>query len=330
MSRTISSTTDTPEQVTEALAAYGYESEPSVEIIASGVVEQPETVAEEVKTDPPSEVSDADKTADPKTADDTESPDTPEQEKENAAKLEAEKAKGKGGFQKRIDKLTEKTRLAEAEANDLRRQLADRTAAKPEEKPAPTKATETPEPQEADFEDYPTFLKALTKHAVDAKVAELQEQEAQRQQAQNQERVQAEQNERIASYTKRLDAGREAHDDFDDVVGNEDIPISEAMQVVIIESEKAAELVYHLGKNPEEAARISKLTPLQAARALGKIEATFSEETPTPTPKPKPVSTAPAPVKPVSTRSATGGKNPDDMDAHEYRAWRNNGGGKRK
>lgn len=108
---------------------------------------------------------------------------------------------------------------------------------------------------------------------------------------------------------------REQFPDFDVVVQNPALPISDAMAEVIKDSEKGPELAYHLGKNPAEAMRISALPAIRQAAELGKLEARLSQ------PKPQPKQ-PPAPVEPVSGIRAGGTKDPDKMTFAEFKAWR--------
>ena len=64
----------------------------------------------------------------------------------------------------------------------------------------------------------------------------------------------------------------------------------------LLDSESGPELAYHLAKRPETVKRINALSPLSAARELGRIEATLSNPA---APQIKPASKAPAPITPV-------------------------------
>lgn len=330
MSVISTSTTDTPEQVSEALAAYGYTDNATLEVIESAADVKPviaETPSEQAEPEKPaSETAPA-----PDAEDDQQEPAKAEPEKAEPEKAEPEsKPKGKENFQKRINELTSARRTAESENAELRRQLAE-LAAPEKVTPAvePAKAEEAPnKPKVEDFSTYEDFTEALADfkatQIVDKRIAQIE--------AQNQQKAaEAEHTARVDAYVARLDDARTRIPDFDEVVGTDDIKITAAMHEVLMDSEAGADLAYWLGKNPAEAAKIAKLAPIQAARALGKVEASLSvEATPAPeTPKPKAVSAAPAPVRPVSTKSASAGKDPETMNPAEYRRWRDNGGGKR-
>lgn len=82
-----------------------------------------------------------------------------------------------------------------------------------------------------------------------------------------------------------------------------------ALMNVILESEKPAKLLHHLGTNPDLAAELSDLTPTQLARKLDRIE---REMTVQPT-----KSSAPKPLTP--TKGAA--RNSDPSDDEPYAVW---------
>ena len=100
------------------------------------------------------------------------------------------------------------------------------------------------------------------------------------------------------SYAEREEAAMDKYDDFDQVVKNPNLPISEAMAEAIKTSEVGPDVAYYLGTNIKEAARISKLSPLLQAKEIGKIEAKLSDNPPV-----KKTTQAPAPISPVTARS---------------------------
>lgn len=99
-------------------------------------------------------------------------------------------------------------------------------------------------------------------------------------------------------YQKRADVAREKHEDFDDVVTDPGLPITDAMAFEIRNSELGPDIAYYLGTHKKEADRIARLHPLTQAKELGKIEAKLASD-----PEPVKTSTAPDPIKPLATRS---------------------------
>ncbi len=86
------------------------------------------------------------------------------------------------------------------------------------------------------------------------------------------------------------DAGRDAralennerakkrYPDYNEVVTNPNLPINKLMFEVLKYSELSADIVYYLGKNPEEAARIYKLSPAEIVEAIQEIEFRLSNK----------------------------------------------------
>jgi hypothetical protein len=107
------------------------------------------------------------------------------------------------------------------------------------------------------------------------------------------------QSEIIESYHDKEEDARNKYDDFEQVAYNPKLPITDAMAQTIQASEVGPDMAYYLGSNPKEAERISRLSPLQQAKELGKIEAKLADN-----PVVKKTSSAPAPIAPVTARSS--------------------------
>lgn len=116
-------------------------------------------------------------------------------------------------------------------------------------------------------------------------------------QRRDQERQQAEIRD---AYHEREEAAREKYDDFEQVAYNRNLRITQVMAETIQASEIGPEVAYHLGLNPKEADRISRLPPLLQAREIGKIEVKLAEGPPA-----KKATSAPAPIKPVASRQSS-------------------------
>lgn len=121
--------------------------------------------------------------------------------------------------------------------------------------------------------------------------------------------------EALRAFDRRIGEARGRHDDFDAIAFNRDLPVNEAMMQVIVNSPTGPDTLYHLGMNPREAQRISRLDPLAAAHELGRVEGMLSM------PPPRNITGAPPPVRPVSG-SEVPVKNPENMTYEEYRRWR--------
>jgi len=107
--------------------------------------------------------------------------------------------------------------------------------------------------------------------------------------------------------------------DFAQVALSSDVTLSDAMVGLIKTSDVGADVAYHLGQNRDLAASIAKLSAVEAARAIGRIEASLTH------PKPRTQSTAPPPISPVKG-AAGASRDPAKMSPDEYRTWRAAGG----
>lgn len=217
-----------------------------------------------------------------------------------------EKGRFKPRLQERFDELTREKHEARREA-DYWHGVAEASKPKPTEPAANAPAADPNKPKAENFETYDEFTEALT----DWKI----EQREQRRDAQQQAAAQA------TTWQQRAAEAKAAMPDFDEVMAASSAPMSHAMAEVLKESEHGPALAYHLAKNAAEAERIARLSPLAAARELGRIEATLSTPAAAPAPAPKKVTSAPTPPTPIgSGRSTTG--DPANMSQADYMAWR--------
>ena len=112
--------------------------------------------------------------------------------------------------------------------------------------------------------------------------------------------------------------GAEVFPDFTQAVQTLDaLGITNEQVQNLLGMDDAHTVIYHLGKNPEEAARILALSPLQQGRELERLSSKVAKA-----PAPKAVSDAPKPITPVDS-SARSHKAPGDMTTEEWMAWRN-------
>ena len=331
----ITSTTDSAEQVKAALESRGFEAsevvDPDVEQAAE---ETPaETPAEEVQTETPAPAEGTGEpagTTDGETVPGSEPDDDDEQEPDEPAPAGG-KPKGKrGGFQKKIDKLTADKHRLEGELAATRRQLEGKPAGEtPADQPVvdqgPVKPTR---PKLADFDgDWDKYESAQSvyeekKTEYDRSIAlkEFNEQRQREQLAQVQQQIQGQ-------FEQRKTAVMEKFDDYEEVIESlvaaGDVVFPGYLAEAFMESPQGPEVMYHLAKNVDEAKRILALSPRMQLLEIGKIEATLeanSKEKPTETvpatparaaaPAPaqnqKPTtSKAPTPIKPVGARTAT-------------------------
>jgi len=162
--------------------------------------------------------------------------------------------------------------------------------------PVVQQAPVTPE-QFASNEDY---VEALADQRAEQKIAER---EQRKQQA-----------EMLETYHDKEEEVRAKYDDFEQVAYNPNLTITTVMAQSIQASDNGPEVAYHLGANPREAERISRLSPIMQAKEIGKIEAQLAANPPV-----KKTSNAPAPISPVSART-TGAPAYDTTDPRSIKS----------
>jgi len=204
----------------------------------------------------------------------------------------------KNGVQNRINEITRKRRDAERQAEYWKGVAEGR-------KESITKKTEdTPKPKELDPNDFDSdaeFIKAVAKQTREETLREIRE-----------EKEREEQQRKNQTTSKILKESRTKYDDFDQVALNTSVPVTEAMFDAAY-GDNLGEVLYFLGSNPDEASRISQLSPLQQAKEIGRIE---TKITSTPTPKKKETK---APTPPSTLDG--GAKNPPKKkDSEKSRA----------
>lgn len=118
----------------------------------------------------------------------------------------------------------------------------------------------------------------------------------------------------LDAYHEREEDARAKYDDFEQVAYNPKLPVTDVMAQTIQASEIGPDVIYWLGSNPKEAARISTLPAILQAREIGKIEAKLADNPPI-----KKTSTAPAPIAPVAAR-ASGSPAYDTTDPRSIKA----------
>lgn len=162
--------------------------------------------------------------------------------------------------------------------------------------PVVQQAPVTPE-QFASNEDY---VEALADQRAEQKIAER---EQRKQQA-----------EMLETYHDKEEEVRAKYDDFEQVAYNPNLTITTVMAQSIQASDNGPEVAYHLGANPREAERISRLSPIMQAKEIGKIEAQLAANPPV-----KKTSNAPTPISPVSART-TGSPSYDTTDPRSIKS----------
>lgn len=121
------------------------------------------------------------------------------------------------------------------------------------------------------------------------------------------------------SWASHVSEAKARYTDFDAVALARDVPVSGDMARLIQTSEVGADVLYHLGQNKALSAEIAGMNPMDAARAIGRLEATIAA------PRPRTSTNAPAPISPLKG-SGTAMKDPAKMSFAEFKAYREAGG----
>jgi len=212
------------------------------------------------------------------------------------------------GLSKRVDELTRNWRLEQQRTAQLMEML-QRQQPKATEPPAVPETSKTRADFEFDEAKYQSYLfTEAEKRAVAAAERRIREQ-------QDQEKA----GRRKTEFERRESDYAKSVEDYIEVTRNPAVPINSDMAQVIAESDDGPALAYYLGKNVEIAERISQLSPLAAAREMGRIEAKLAAErekakektvskAPAPTPKLEAGNDAPT----VRTTDSSGDSLPDD------------------
>jgi hypothetical protein len=241
-----------------------------------------------------------------------------EQDKEKEEKVDDLK----DPVEKRIGKLTKKWRTTERERDF---EKAKRLEAEAELAKLKAQIPATGKPKREDFEDEDTFFEALTDWKIDAKIRNQQEVVAKKAGEETEKQAAEEIEQELEEISER---GRDKHEDYNTVVFDKDLVLTQGMVETIINSDIAEEILYYLGKNPDISAAIGEMPTLKAAKEIGKIEARLvegekkPEEKKADPPAPaKKLTQTPEPIEPVRS-TGTADKDPNQMTPKEYRAWR--------
>jgi hypothetical protein len=102
------------------------------------------------------------------------------------------------------------------------------------------------------------------------------------------------------AYEQREEAAVEKYPDFEQVAYNPQLPVTDVMAKAIRASDIGPDILYTLGTDPKEAARIAKLPPFLQIKEIGKLEGKLVSAPP----PVKKVTAVPPPIRPVNAASA--------------------------
>jgi hypothetical protein len=218
---------------------------------------------------------------------------------ETETKEEKPKAKEhKGGWQKRIDKLTARNHSLETRLQELESKL------KPAEAPAPPKSNE---PKLVDYgNDVEKFLAARDqwKDAEDVRKSDQESQKA-----------------TFDAYNKKVSEARGQYDDWDETVTGSNMTIPQSVYQEVVESDNGPDVAYYLATHPEETEKLMEMSQSAARRTVIKISDQLAKEKTKPekAEKPKPS----APITPVGTAATRTGTTLENMSLRDYIKTRN-------
>lgn len=257
--------------------------------------------------------------------DDEEESDDEENDEEGPDKKPVKK-KGKRSVQSRIDALTKKSKEADrAAAKSDEARIAAEARVKELEELQATTDEQAPDPTDPKYrygevdEDY---IKDLAEHTVAKKMAVIKIKENE-----EAETVALEDRRKHfnAKHTDMIKSGIEKFDNFEEsleAIESGDVPLTYVMAELILESEHGAEMTDALANDPTEATRISRLSPMRQAAAIGKLEASYSSSAKPSAKKGRKSTSAPTP--PQRKARGKGGKfqaaeSTNDFEAFEKR-----------
>ena len=335
MTTTVTSTTDTPEQVAAALepAKPAAEAAPPVPPVAG---EAAPAAAEGSTPAAPAEGEPAAAAAPPA------EPEAPEGEDDDVDVTEQPKKSDRIGRLK-FQRYQAKQEAERVKAENARLQrlvedvAAGRAPAKEPETPAQPERPKfsKPKPKLENFETIEAWAEQLndwTRESVTFDIEQQNRETAQRAQA---EAIQRSQQQLIDSHLSRVAKYSEAHPEFPAILErNATNPpvMTQAMSMHIFHSEQGPALMEYFDAHRDEAERISKLPLGPAMVALGKIEAKLETVPPVSSgaPAAPPVRRTPVPptpIKPLGGGSATAVTKPvEDMTQAEFKAFRKSQG----
>lgn len=302
MSVTIEST-DTPEQVLAAIGNASAKESKEKPVAASEQSEKAETADDSGASE--NELAEA-------KASDLDSEEE-EHENEEGSKDEDKPKKPLKGFKKRIDKLSK--RLSQTESDvQYWKQEALKNQKQPEAKPEPkAEVIAEGKPKAGDFDTHEEYVEKLAEWKSDQRWKENENKQREAQ-------FKTEQQKLVSSYQAKMKALKDEHKDADDIIESvSDILVPPVVQQILLESENGHQLSYELAKNRDEFERICKLSPIAAARELGKFEAGLK---PSKASEQIKTTKAPAPISPVGSKGSNSSKNPDEMDFQAFKKWR--------
>ena len=243
---------------------------------------------------------------------------TQEEQTETEHKDEPEK-KANPKLEKRFSELTKQREDARREAQQARDAAAALEAKVKDYEarlapPAPAKdADAKPTPQQ--FNDAFEYAEALAEWSAENALKN-------RDKAEQVKRAEAARDQVVKAWEAKQSEARSELSDYEDVVSNSTVNVSDQVREAILESDVGPKIVYFLAKNPEIAEALATKSVVSALREIGKLEAKLSGEKSFEKPVVTP-SKATAPISPIRATKAVETALASDGEFHgSYAAWK--------
>lgn len=230
------------------------------------------------------------------------------EEKEEETEDGEQPSKGRGGFQKKIDRLIKQVSATNEELIKERK-AREELEAKHKEPKKEAAASEDAEPQQNQGETDRDYLKRLTRWEVKQEIKAQAEADAKHDAEQRVQKIRDNYNEHVIEAKSRID-------DWEEVV-SQGITIPSPVGHAIMRMSNGPDVAYHLGKHPEIAEQLVEMDELEAIGEIWKIS---REIAPAEKKEERQTRKPPTPIKPVGTSGTqTSSKPIDKMTTAEYR-----------
>ena len=235
-----------------------------------------------------------------------EEPSEPVQEAESQSEPKAEEEaketeKSKDKLEKRFSKISKQRDEANARAQQLEARLRDLEAKANPQTIAQT-ANVDDKPQASQFNDAFEYAEALAEWSAEKALKD-------RDIADQQRKAEEERTKVLESWNKKVDRAKKDMPDFNKVVSNSTVVVSDAIRDAILESDVGPQILYQLASDDDFAESISRMPAIKALKEIGRLEAKFEakqEDKPKKEAKTVSTSKAPAPISPLKGGKSAG------------------------
>ena len=235
-----------------------------------------------------------------------EEPSEPVQEAESQSEPKAEEEaketeKSIDKLEKRFSKISKQRDEANARAQQLEARLRDLEAKANPQTIAQT-ANVDDKPQASQFNDAFEYAEALAEWSAEKALKD-------RDIADQQRKAEEERTKVLESWNKKVDRAKKDMPDFNKVVSNSTVVVSDAIRDAILESDVGPQILYQLASDDDFAESISRMPAIKALKEIGRLEAKFEakqEDKPKKEAKTVSTSKAPAPISPLKGGKSAG------------------------